>query len=361
MAEKVGDFEWRAEGDEAEVILYAENDSALECILPAASLPGVESPVSAAATSQNFGSIAASSTHVAPGLISTPVRGLLLTAGASANTLGIPADELALSVFRNLSEVSLPRLGGSGIRRICEAGARAAAEEGIVEEEDLLFFETAEGDPDSLGRRSLTAGEREWDLLRGVRVYSVGEVRDSEAAESLDLEEGGVVVVVEAGAGDLGRLTLATHQERILNRIRAGVDLDAEEDLPAAPLGSEEAADLLAASYAAANFADGRAALALYALRRAFAGITGELRPVASWKAGGFEEWDGLVLHRRGLARVGSGEILVCGGSVASGTGALLGSAPPLEIPEIGGVWPWEEAGLLERVADLEELEQRRR
>lgn len=270
--------------------------------------------------------------------------------------LGLPADEFVRLSFRNLSEMSLPRLGGSGIRRTCEYGAGAAAEDGVVEEGDLSFFDTVPGDPDALGRRALSAGERDWDLLAEVRLYVAGDVRDSEAAEKLDLESGSVVLAVEAGAGDLGRLALAAHRERILGRIRAGVDFDAEDDLPAAPLGSEEAADLLAASYAATNFADGRAALALYALRKALGGLAGGLRPVASWRVGGFEERVGSVLHRRGLARAGSGEVVVCGGSVAAGTGTMLGSAPPFEMSEVEGVWPWEEAGLLERIVVLEPL-----
>lgn len=360
MAERAGDFEWRTEADEAEIILYASDDSAIDRILPATRLPGIESPAYAAVTLQNFGSIAVSSTHAAPDLVSVPARGLLLTAGTTADVLGIPAEELVRLVFRGLSEVNLPRLGGAGIRRVYEAGAWAAAEEAIVEEEDLSFFETAAGDPDALGRQALLAGEREWDLRTKVRLRVVGDVQDTEKSESLDLESGSIVFVVEAGAGDLGRLALDAHRERILGRIRAGIDFDAEDDLPVAPLDSEEAADLLAASHAAANFADGRAALALYALRRALAGITGELRPVASWKIGGFEERGGLVIHRRGLARIGSGEVLVCGDSVASSTGAMFGSAPPFEITEVEGVWPWEEAGLLGRIADLEELEPRK-
>ena len=93
MAERAGDFEWRAEGDEAEVVLYAPDDSALEHVLPAARLPGVESPVYAVALSQNFGWVAASSTHAAPDLVSVPARGLLLTAGVS----------IGASVYRRMS------------------------------------------------------------------------------------------------------------------------------------------------------------------------------------------------------------------------------------------------------------------
>ena len=313
----------------------------------------------AASASQNFGLVAASSTHAAPDLISTPARGLLITAGSSVDNIGVPADELAGLIFRNLSEVSLPHLGGTKTRRICEAGAWAVAEEGIIEEEDLPFFEPAAGDPDALGRRALSAGGREWDLLTKVGVYVVEDIQDSEAAESLGLEPRNVAIVIEAGSGDLGRLTLSTHRERILSRIRAGVDFDAEDDLPAAPLDSEEAVDLLAATHTGANFSDARAALTLYALRRALADIVDDLHLTASWKVGGFADQSGSMVHRLGLAGVGDVEVLVCGSSLATGTGAMLGSAPPFEVAEVEGAWPWEEAGLLGRVATLNELENR--
>lgn len=354
MAERTGDFEWRAEGAGAEVVLYAPDRNALGRALSTARLPGVESPVYAATMSQNFGSAAASTTHAAPDLVSAPGRGLLLTAVVPAGGPGVPMQEFTDLLFRNLSEVSLPRPGGAGIRRSCEAGAWVAAEDGIVEEEDLPFFDLSAGDPDALGRRALSAGGWEWDLLAEVRPYSVGEVLDAGVAESLGLPAESLVLAIEAEAGDLGRLALATHRERILSRILAGIDFAADRDLPAAPLDSEEAMDLLAATSAAANFADVRSALTLYALRRALAGVTDGLRPLASWSIGGYEARDGLMVHRRGLASISRGEVLVCGGSVAAGTGAMLESVPPFEAAETEGVWLWEEAGLLERVATLE-------
>src|SRR5919202_3759346 len=92
MAEHAADFEWRGEGEDAEVVLYAPDSVvagwALEQALPAARLPGVVSPVYAAASSRppgvlrGFGWVAASETHAAPDLISAPEWGLLLIADA---------------------------------------------------------------------------------------------------------------------------------------------------------------------------------------------------------------------------------------------------------------------------------------
>jgi hypothetical protein len=239
---------------------------------------------------------------------------------------------------RRLSEVRLPYLTGAGIRRICEAGARAAAEDGLIDEEDLPLLDPHPGDADTLGRQANAAGTREWDLPGEVRAYGVGEVLDARV-ESLGLNQGTFVLVISTGAGDLGRLALAGHRERILSRVRGG-DFGAGEDLPAAP-----------------NFADGRAALLLYALRRALEEFAGELSVRAAWRIGGIEVRGGSPVHRRDLAS--AGEVLVSGGSVVAGTGKMSGSVPPFGAPEDGGRHPWEEAGLLERWADLDPPEGR--
>src|SRR5829696_9880886 len=117
MAEHAAGYEWRGEGDEAEIILYAPDTAAFERALPAARLPGVESPVYAAATQRGFGWAAASTTHVSPDLLSAPLRGLLLVAGTSSENLGAGPRELADRMLRNLPEAGsrLPFLNEAGV------------------------------------------------------------------------------------------------------------------------------------------------------------------------------------------------------------------------------------------------------
>ena len=354
MAEHVAEYEWRAEGEEAEVVLYAPDDSAFERALPAAKLPGVEGPVYAAASQRGLGWAAASTTHAAPDLLSVPLRGLLLVAGTRAGNLSVPPQGLMQRVLRELPEagVRLPSLNESGAGRLCESGARAAAEDGLIEEEDLPLLEVRPGDADAIGRRALAAAPREWEGGVEPDLRLVTEVLDTEGAESLGLEEGALALVVRVDAGDLGRLTLAAHRERILSRVRSG-DFGATPELPAVPAGSGEAEDLVAALYAVANFADARTARALWILRRVLGDAAGGLDIRAAWRAGGIEERDGRVVHRRGLAWAKSEHVLVCGRYTAAGTGNMLASAPPFGVPEEEGRWPWEEAGLLERLATL--------
>jgi hypothetical protein len=363
MIEHAGDYEWRGEGAEAGVVLYASDDSAAESafgrVLPITRLPGVAGPVHAAASSEGLGWVATSTSHAAPDLISAPTRGLLLVADAALGNLQAPPDELPRLISRRLSEVRPPHATGTRVRRICESGARAAAENGLIEAEDLRFFDPLTGDADALGRRAVSAGTRDWVLPGTVRAHGVGEVLDAEAAEGLDLEPGALALVVSARAGDLGRLALAAHQERILSRILGGTDFGAEDDLPAAPLETEEASDLLAATFATANFADGRAGLLLYALRRALGDLAGGLSLRAAWRVGGIEDHEGSLVHRRDLAAAGEGEVVVSGGSVAAGTGKMCGSVPPFGAPADDGRIPWEKAGVMERWADLDPMEGR--
>jgi tRNA-splicing ligase RtcB len=354
LAEHAAEYEWRGEGDEAEIVLYAPDDAAIERVLPAASLPGVESPVYGAASPAGFGWAAASTTHLAPDLLSTPRRGLLLVADTRAENLGTPPQELRDRILRQLPEAGsrLPSINPSGVGRFCESGARGTAEDGLIEEEDLPLLDVRQGDADAMGRRALAAGPHAWEGGVEPDPRLVTEILDTEGAESLGLEEGILVFVLEVDAGDLGRLALGAHRERILGRVRSG-EFDEESELPAVPAERGEAEDLVAALDAAANFADARAARTLWMLRRVLGEVAGGLDIRAAWRTGGIEDHEGLLVHRNGLALAGDGHVLVCGSYAAAGTGNMWASAPPFGIPGEEDRWPWEEAGLLERLAEL--------
>jgi tRNA-splicing ligase RtcB len=353
LAEHAAEYEWRGEGDEAEILLYAPDAAAFERALPATRLPGVESPVYAAASPEGFGWTAVSSSHVAPDFLSLPTRGLLLVAGTRSENLRVDARELANRMLRDLPEIGsrLPSLNEAGVGKLCESGARAAAEDGLIEELDLRLLDALPGDADALGRRALSAGPRDWQEAAIPELNVVTEVCDTEGAESLGLEPGALAIVIRIDGGDLGRLALVTHRKRLQARIE---DFGVSPDVPAAPTESAEAQDLLAALYAAANFADDRAARTVWTLRRLLDEAAGGLDIRAAWRVGGVEEQDGRLVHRRGLALVEDGGTLVCGRYAALGTGNMFSSAPPFGVFGAEDRWPWEEAGLLERLAALD-------
>ena len=363
MAEQTGDYEWRTEGEQAEVVVYALDDesagSALKSVAVAADLPGAQGPVYAVVSPSQYGWVAASTSHVAPDLLSAPEYGVMFVADTPVDNPGLPPREMARRIPRDLYETSLPILGTAAVREAAEAGAAWAAGEGFIEEEDLSRFTDSAfagpaGDPDALGRRAVSAGGRWWDpRSTPVGAFRVAEILDTAGAEELDLDPGSLALVTTVGSGDLGRLALATHRDRISSRGFA-----APGSLPAAPVETEEAEDLLAAASAAANYAAARAALQIFLLRRALGELMGGLRIVAVWRVGGLQRREGLLVHYQNLAAVGSGEAMVAGKSVAAGTGAVFGSAPAFGVEEREGRWAWEEAGLLERRATLESLEE---
>lgn len=362
MVEHAADFEWRGEGEGAEVTVYAPDgataERAFERALPATRLPGVESPVEAAASREGFGQVAVSRTYASPDLFSAPRWGFLLVAETPIASLGTPPDEVPRLLSRRLSEVALPGIGETGVRELSEAGATWAAGEGFIEEDDLSLFLPGStprtGDPDSLGRRALAAGARDWTRPGSVGAFRVADILDSERAGEASLEEGTLALVVEVGAEDLGRLALAGHRERIVARTFHG-DFGSPEGLLAAPVGTEEAADLQSAAGAAAGYAAGRATLVLYALRRSLRDLT-PMRLGAAWPIGGLEKEGENRLHRDGLAAVGEGGIGVSGLRVAAGTGKMFRSVPPFGVEAKRASWPWEEAGLCAGVAVLEPL-----
>ena len=362
MAEQTGDYEWSTEGEEAEAVLYAPDsesaEGALKSILPAAGLPGTQGPVYAAASSLEYGWVVASTSHVAPDLFSPAGYGVLLVADTPADNLGLPPREMVRRIPRDLYETSLPAFGAAAVREAAETGANWAAGRGFIEEEDLSRFAgsaspSSAGDPDALGRRAVSAGQRWWDPRSApLKALRVADILDTAGAEKLGLGTGSLALVTTVGSGDLGRLAHATHRDRISSRGFA-----APGDLPAAPAETEEADDLLAAASAAANYAAARTALQVFLLRRALGELAGNLRVVAAWKIGGLYREGDLLVHRRNLAAIGGGEVLVAGESVAVGTGAMSGSAPDFGVEEREGRWAWEDAGLLERRVTMESLE----
>jgi RNA-splicing ligase RtcB len=298
--------------------------------------------------------VVSSGSHVAPGLVSVPGAGVLAVA-STPNGAGLRPEELPRLLARRIPEVSMPGLGDSALRAACESGAGWAAEEGFIREEDLDLFETASerGEPDALGNRALAAGVREWDpRSEGViRAFIVGDVLDSEALEEIGLYEGALVFEASVGAGELGRISLDGHRQRMVSR-----DFGDAERLVAAPADTEEAVDLTASMRAADGYAAARASLLLYALRRAVKEETGGLDLISCRLTGGVEEREGSTLHRSLLARLSRDATLECGGMLCRGIGSMLGSAPAFGPHETqaGGRWAWEEAGLLERIARLE-------
>ena len=272
--------------------------------------------------------------------------------------------ELAGLIVRDLSETRLPAPSEAWVLRLCESGAVAAAEDGLLEEEDLAYFSSVEGDPDSLGRAAVSGGVRGWRERPGTaRAFVTVEILDRDAADGLGVERGSLVVALRSGAGDLGDVTREAHRRRILARVD---EFGVGREPVAAPLDSGEAQDLISAAGAAANFADARMALVVHAARRAVLEVVGEARISAAWRMGGLESSGegGSFAHRMGLAAVADGRAFVSisptGGEIGCGAGKMWSSVPSFGVAaRTDGRDVWEEAGVLRRWSRLAASEDR--
>ncbi|WP_119069507.1 hypothetical protein [Rubrobacter indicoceani] len=363
-------FVYRRDGEEAEVVVYAPDGEAAERgfgrAVRAASMPGVEGTVHAAAAESGYGHAVVAGGSVSPEMVSAPERGVLLSCEVEAKDfarrLGVAEHQVNREVSRRIGEsvYGLPRPDRRSIRRACEAGAEELADAGVIEEEDLAFLGPLAADPEAAGRRALAAGEREWGrLFADVTPYSPSEVFDPDALEDSGFEAEGLLLFLSVGAGELGRLVFSLHRERFRSRILTR-DFDFVRDpsggvasLCVGPSESEEAGDFVAASASTANFSDALSALSLFVVRRALGGVLGGIEIRSSWRCGGILQRDGLMLHRDGLAAVEADGVFVCGGNLCSGKGEMESSAPSFYAPEPEGRWPWEEAGLVGRLARL--------
>lgn len=354
------------------MIVYAP-DSAIaergfERLNAAASVPGVEGEVCAAVSGDGYGHVFGTGGGVAPGLVSVPGRGVLLSCEVTsedfARRLGVAGHQVEKEVARRFGGATygMPRANAAFVRRVCEFGAEALASEGVIEEEDLAFLtHVPGGDPEAAGRRALLSGEREWgERFATATPYFISEVFDSEALERAGLEPSRLVFGFGVPAVEMGRVAHSLHRERIISRISYGEfdfvgDPSGDGGIAVAPPDTEEARDFVAASGAASNFSDALVALSLFVVRRALGGVVGDVVPVSSWRVGGVEESvDGGIIHRDGVAAVGEGSLVLSGGVFASGMGTMAKSAPTFGAGEDEGRWLWEEAGLLGRIATFE-------
>lgn len=379
MMDHSEEFVWRGDGEEAEIVVYAPDaDLARQGFVRArraAALPGAESPVFCAISESGYGHVLRSPAGVSPGLASPPERGLLLAAELPARELarrlGVEEERVGREVLRRFGDSvgGLPRPDAATLRRVCEVGAEVAAGEGVIEEEDLAFLGPLPGDGEAVGRRALLAGEREWgEVFAEIEPLRAVEVLDSEGFERFGVEPDVLLLRLRVGSGDLGRLAFRAHRERIAARVLSGTfdrvadPTDGAQSLPVAPAGTEEVRDFLLASAAAANYADALISLSLLVCRRALGDVVGGLSVRTSWRVGGVLEEDGASTHRDGLAAAGEGDVLAVaarpgsepGGALCAALGTMGASAPPFSVQEDDeGRWPWEEVGLLGRLARL--------
>jgi tRNA-splicing ligase RtcB len=182
--------------------------------------------------------------------------------------------------------------GGSGfvkinhkqLDEILRHGAGWMVENGYGEEHDARFAEAGgaleEADPKAVSERAKERGLPQVGTLGSgnhfLEVQVVERVHDEEAARTMGLAEGEVVVLIHSGSRGLGH-QVCTDYVALMNKVmpKYGITLP-DRQLACAPIRSEEGQSYLAAMAAAANFAWANRQGIMHFLRGAFRRVFGD-------------------------------------------------------------------------------------
>lgn len=155
------------------------------------------------------------------------------------------------------------RASGGEARRLLAEGAKWAVKKGYGIEEDVEFTEEGgclrEANPDKVGNRALTRGERQAGTLGAgnhfLEVQVVEEIYDENAARVMGLEKGQITVMIHSGSRGFGH-QVCDDSLRVMGKAisRYGIEIP-DRELASAPVESPEGRDYFQAMACAANYA----------------------------------------------------------------------------------------------------------
>jgi tRNA-splicing ligase RtcB (3'-phosphate/5'-hydroxy nucleic acid ligase) len=161
------------------------------------------------------------------------------------------------------SEGAIPKLCKQDEKRLLREGARWAVSEGYGEQADLSCMEEggrlATADAERISDRALERGLKQVGTLgSGNHFLEIGRVEEiylSEAANTLGLFPGQIVILIHTGSRGLG-YQICEDSLKVMNQAMAkyGITLP-DRQLACTPIQSPEGQDYLAAMAAAANYA----------------------------------------------------------------------------------------------------------
>ena len=233
------------------------------------------------------------------------------------------ADELFRSVPAGIGSTGSLRLSHGQIDNVLREGARFVLDRGFGIPEDLEYIEeggVVEGaDPSCVSDRAKDRQEKQIGTLGSgnhyLEVQYVDEVFDGEAATAFGLAEGSVVVSIHTGSRALGH-QIGTDYQSVLRAATRKYRIPVpENDLMAAPIGSPEGRQYIAAVKAGINcaFANRQAigGLVRNAFKRLFGLPDGAIRTLYEVGHNNIKvethEVDGrpvkLLVHRKGATR----------------------------------------------------------
>lgn len=227
---------------------------------------------------------------------------------------------------------------------VLENGAAGMVGFGYGNEDDLLNQESdgrsVEADPAALSHKAKARGMDQLGTLGAgnhfMEIDSVDDVYDREAAGSLGLKKGQVVIQVHTGSRGLGHQT-ASDYLKIMAAAMFRYDIRVpDRELACVPFRSKEGQDYFHAMSAAANFAWANRQLITWEIRKSWERIipTADLQVVydVCHNIAKLEQHrdDGkqttVLVHRKGATRAFPGQPVIIPGSMGTGSFVLVGS-----------------------------------
>ncbi len=170
------------------------------------------------------------------------------------------------------------KLSVKELDQVLRGGSRWALKNGYASEADLARTEEAgsvEGaDPERVSERAKTRGREQIGSLGAgnhfIEVDVVEQIFHEEAANTMGLYQGYLVVQIHCGSRGLGHQVCTDYVQSFQNAVRKyGIDLP-DRELVCAPMDSPEGQAYIGAMRAAANFAFANRQLLAHSARRAF-------------------------------------------------------------------------------------------
>jgi tRNA-splicing ligase RtcB (3'-phosphate/5'-hydroxy nucleic acid ligase) len=268
------------------------DDQSLEQAVNAATLPGLAGPVVVMPDMHQgygfpIGGVAA--TKFPEGVISPGGIGYDINCGVRllASQIEMEAVEDHLDVLASALDRHCPsgvgtkgtvRLSESELERVMVEGAQWAKKQGFATEADLRRTEDGgrmEGaDPSKVSKRARERGRPQLGTLGSgnhfIEVDVVDQVFDADAAQTMGLQEGNLVVLIHSGSRGFGHQICSDYVSEFQAAVhRYQIHLP-DRELVCAPLNSPEGEAYMAAMRCAANYAFTNRQILAHQARQAF-------------------------------------------------------------------------------------------
>jgi tRNA-splicing ligase RtcB len=287
---KISDYKWEIGIDHSlgmkvpgiifadEILLeHAKSENTIDQVVNVATLPGILK-ASFAMPDIHFGygfpigGVAAFDSE--EGIISPGGVGFDISCGVRAMRTCLGLDDikkrirdlmhiLSFSIPRGLGKKGKIKLSGSDMKKLLSEGVGWAVKRGYGWEEDAGFIEEKGcmdgANPDYVGKSAIDRGSGQVGTLGSgnhfLEIQVIDQIYDNKAADTFNLENGQIVIMIHSGSRGLGHQVCSDHIREMQQAYRKYNIEIPDRQLACAPLGSAEGKRYYGAMACAVNYA----------------------------------------------------------------------------------------------------------